>query len=259
MLSERSSATIQKMPGGLQKPVRLIVFTTDTGCESCPDMLALGRALKARFSKLALETYDAVMDRDKAQQYGVKYTPALVVQSGDGHMVTFYGRTEDIVLDVLLSTITAVSDAKVWFPDNVIRALQHLIHDVSIRVFVDRDCLRCRPVTETAIGLALTSSLISTDVIIARDFPDLTAKYGISTLPKTIFGENLQMDGHVTESQFLEMVFQAEGLKPGPDRRCVMCGNPSPDVICDQCKNRVEAEAKNHKLRNERLKRSETP
>jgi hypothetical protein len=75
MLSERSRAVIQSVPGQLKKPVRLVLFTSDTGCEACPDMLELARTIKSRFNKVALETYDIVMDRDKSMQFGVKHAP----------------------------------------------------------------------------------------------------------------------------------------------------------------------------------------
>jgi hypothetical protein len=62
------------------------------------------------------------------------------------------------------------------------------------------------------------------------------------------------MDGHVTEAQFLEMIFEAEGLQTGPDRRCLTCGQPSPDIICGSCKRKIQAEAVDHKRKVERVK-----
>ncbi len=258
MLSERSLSTIKNMNIELSKPVRIVLFTSDTGCETCPEMLQIAGAIKTRLKRVALETFDIVMDRDKTEQYGIYVAPALVVQGGEGQAVTFYGLIEDIFLDVLLSTILAVSHAKVWFPENVRRALSHLANDVSIRVFVGRDSQQCRPVAETAIGLALESKLVSTSIIIASDFPDLVKRYNVSVLPKTIFGENLHMDGHVTESMFLEMIFQAEGIKPGPERKCLICGTASPDIICTKCRAKIQAEAVEHKLKSERIKTSGT-
>ncbi len=254
MVPDRSLTAIRKIPSELKKPVRVIVFTTDRGCPSCPDMVDLGREIKKHFSKVALEIYDVVMDRDKSQQYGIKLTPSLVIQGGEGQAVTFSGNIDDVALDMLLDTIKSLGDAKIWFPENIVHALQHLTHDVSVRVFLESDCARCRPVAETAIGMALTSTFIYADIIVASEFPDLVKKYGITSLPKTIFGENLHLDGHVPEGQFIEMVFQAEGVKPGPDRRCIMCGNTSPDIICTHCKARVEAEAREHKLKSEKTK-----
>lgn len=252
MLSDLSLASVRKMTAELKKPVRLVVFTTDLGCESCPDMVELGRAIKKHCDKIALETYDVVMDRDKAQLYGIKLTPTLIVQGGDGQWAAFAGYLEASILEVLLSTIKALSDGNVWFPENILRALHHLSHDVKIRVFLESDCIQCRPVAETAIGLALTSSFISAEIVVASDYPDLVRKFSITKLPTTIFGENIQMDGHVTEGQFLEMIFQAEGIKTGPDKRCLICGNSSPDVICASCKTRIEAEARDHKLKSEK-------
>ncbi len=254
MISEKSSAIIKRSPGQLKKPVRIVLFTTDTGCMACPDAYELARAIKAHIGRIALESYDMVMDRDKTEQYGIKQVPAIVVQGGEGQAVTFYGLIEDVFLEILMETIQSLADSKVWFPENIRRTLGHLVHDVKIRVFVETDCVKCRPVAETAIGLAMESRLINADIIIASDFPELIKKHQVTTLPTTIFGENLFMEGHVSESEFLEMIFQAEGIKPAPDRRCLVCGNPTPDAICEQCKTRIQAEAFEHKLKSEKSK-----
>ncbi len=252
MTTENLLNNVQRDLASIKHPVRLILFTRDVGCETCPEMLALARAIKKRSPKVALEVYDQVMDRDKSEQYGVKYVPALIVQGENNRLVRFYGLMEDAVLELLLDTLMAVSGGKAWFPDKIRRTLAHLEKDVAIKVFVESDCSECRPVAETAIGLALESDLVSSDIIIASDFPDLIKKYAIKTLPKTIFGANLHMDGHVSESEFLEMIFQAEGVQGGPDRRCLICGKLSPDTICGSCKNKIQAEAVEHKRSGEK-------
>ncbi len=254
MLSDKVLLAIQNKSQTMSKPVKLVLFTSDTGCVACSDMLELVRAIKNKFNKIALETYDVVMDRDKSEHYGVTLAPALVVQGGDTSVVKFYGMMEDVFLDILLSTISAVSNGKLWFPRDVERALTHLTNDVSVRVFVESDCAQCRPVAETAIGLGIESKLVTTSIFVASDFPELIKRYQITKLPKTIFGENLHLDGHVTESTFLEMIFQAEGLKTGPDKKCLVCGVSSPDTICENCKAKIQAEAVNHKLKGEKLK-----
>ncbi len=237
----------------MKNPVRLILFTRDAGCEACPEMLALGRAIKALSPKIAFETYDQVMDRDKTEQYGVRYVPCFVVQGGNGRMARFYGLMESVFLKIILDTLVSAGNNKIWFPREIQSALSHLEREVAIQVFVESDCPFCRPVAETAIGMAFESDLVLADVVIASSFPDLIRKYEIKTLPKTIFGANLHMDGHVTESQFLEMIFQAEGVQVGPDKRCIVCGKPSPDIVCTTCKNRIQAEALEHKIKGERL------
>jgi hypothetical protein len=258
MVSEKDRLTIEKQLQIMSKPVRLVLFTSDTGCEACPDMLQLVNTIKSKSDKIALETYDLVMDRDKSELYDVKLVPALVVQGGDGKAAKFYGMIEDVLLEILMSTINAVSRGKIWFPHDVERVLTHLTNDVSVRVFLDSDCAECRPVAITALALGLESKLVSTSIFVASDFPELIKRYHITELPKTIFGENLHLDGHVTESVFLEMIFQAEGLKTGPDKKCLVCGTSSPDTICANCKAKIQAEAVNHKLKGEKLRQHET-
>lgn len=252
MLSERSLEIIKASPRHLNKPVRLVLFTSDLGCPACPAMTDLARAIKAHFDKIALEAYDVVMDRDKSRQYGIERAPAIVLQGGDGETAAFYGLIEDVFLQILVDTIQSLSNTKVWFPEDVRRVLKRLDHDVRIQVYVESDCPLCRPVAETAIGLALESRFVSAEIIVADNYPELIKKYKIKKLPLTVFGENLQMEGHVTESEFLQMIFDAEGIKKGQDRRCLVCGNSSPDIICANCVIRIQAEAIDHKTRTEK-------
>lgn len=239
---------------GMKNPVRLILFTRDVACETCPAALELARAIKARAPKVALKVYDLVMDRDKAEQYGVQRVPAIVLQGVNDRSVRFSGLPEEVFLRIVLKTLLSISEGKVWFPDEILSTLSHLEKDVPIQVFVETGCPQCRPVAETAIGLALQSDLVSTDIVMANDFPDLIRKHSIKKLPRTVIGANLNMDGHVTESAFLEMIFEAEGVQAGPDRRCLVCGNASPDIICGSCKTRIQAEAVDHKRKGERIR-----
>jgi thiol-disulfide isomerase/thioredoxin len=252
MIAERSLEIIKTSTSRLNKPVRLVLFTSDTGCATCPEMTALAKAIKAHFDKIALESYDLVMDRDKSHQYGIERAPAIVLQGVDGETATFYGLIEDVFLKILLDTVQSLSSTKVWFPEDVRRVLKHLDHDVKIQVFVESDCPLCRPVAETAIGLALESRYVYADIIVADNYPELIKKHKIKKLPMTIFGQNLQMEGHVTESEFLQMIFDAEGIKQGKDRRCLVCSKPSPDIICSNCEIRIQAEAVDHKTRTEK-------
>ncbi|HTF99449.1 MAG TPA: thioredoxin family protein [Nitrospirota bacterium] len=254
MIADHVLKQITERPRLVKEPVRLVLFTTDVGCDSCPAMRDLVQAVKERLGLVRLETYDMVMDRDKSQLYGITHVPALVIQGANGRFVTFTGLIEDVLLDTVLMTIAAVSDQKVWFPQNVLSTVSHLTNDVKVRVLVDRDCVKCRPVAETAIGLGLSSDLIAVSVIVGRDFPELIKKYRVSEIPKTIFGENLHLDGHIPESEFLEMIFQAEGIKGGPDKKCVVCGTSSPDLICTNCRSKIQAESLEHKLKSERMK-----
>jgi hypothetical protein len=255
-MNESTIQSIVQAAGTLKKPVRLILFLNDVGCEACPDAKRAAQAIKKNAPLVALEIYDQVMDRDKTQLYGIRRVPAMVVQDNEGHSVTFYGMVEDIIFSMMIDALYAASEGRTWFQEDIRSALRRLAGAVSIQVFLETDCPLCGPVAQTAIGLALESTLVKTDIIIAGDYPELVKKYSIKDLPKTIIGENLHLDGHVTETVFLEMIFEAEGLQPGKDRSCLVCSSPSDDIICMSCKNRIQAESLSHKIREERSRQT---
>ena len=254
MIKESSLQIVRESLSGLKQPVRLVLFTKDTGCDSCSDAVAMAQAIKGAAPRVALEVYDLIMDRDKADEYGVQRAPSFVVQASDRRVVAFSGPLEGFSLILLLEAISGIASGRAWFPEKVVDTLKLLEKSVRVQVILEDDCALCKPVAETAVALALTNRLVTTEIIIADEFPELLSKHKVKILPFTIFGQRLHLEGHVTESMFLEMLFQAEGeRRAGMDRRCVVCGSPSSDSICTSCKSKIQAEAVNHKHRDEQM------
>lgn len=241
----------------LERPVRLVVFT-NAGSTSQEKVVRLAHAVKEHMGKIALEQYDPVMDRDKTEEYRIARVPALVVQSGGGQTITFYGRPTEALVHLLIGTIHALSDPRQWVADETQLLLKRLSHEVFVRVLIDQASPRSKTTAETAIALALESTQVTTEIIVARDFPELMQKYRITTTPLTIIGANIEREGELGLTEFIELLFQAEGLKPGPDKRCLVCGGPSADVMCLACKNRIRAEALDHKRKIEKQKQPDT-
>ncbi len=253
MLKDSSLKIIRESLAGLRNPVRLVLFTRDSGCDACPDAVAVAQAIKAAAPRIALETYDLTMDRDKTEEYGIRLVPSFVVQSTVRRSVTFGGAVDGVALIMMLDAINGVASNRTWFPERIASTLSMLRREVYVRVFLENDCTLCRPVAETAMGLALTNRMVNTELIVADDFPELLAKYRIKVLPFIQFDGALSHEGHASESEFLEMLFQAQGRTRGSEKRCVTCGQPSSDMICNSCKAKIQAEALNHKHKDEQL------
>ena len=254
MLKESAQQIIRDSLGPLKQPVKIVLFTSDTGCDICPDAILTARAMKAASAKIALETYDIAMDRDKSDEYGVKRVPTFAVQAQDGRMIKFSGTLEGVSLLLLLDTVHSIVGARPWFPEKIRSTLKMLSQKIPVQVLLENDCTLCKPVAETAVGLALTNKHVSTEVIVADDYPELLSTLKVKILPFTVFGKQLTLEGHVSESSFLEMLFRAEGQKAaGLDVRCVVCGQPSPELVCTSCKTKIQAEAVEHKRKDEKL------
>ena len=252
MIKESALQLIRDSVSGLKQPVRLVLFTSDVNCDQCDHVRELAQAIKTASPKIAFETYDLTMDRDKTTEYGVQRVPSLIVQGPGIRSVAFSGAVEGVSLILLLDAINGIANGRAWFPDSVTSTLRMLERPVVVRVILDNDCTLCRPVAETAVGLALSNRLVSTEIIVADDYPELLAKHKVKILPYTLFGAKLHLEGHVPESTFLEMIFYASGKGAEPDKRCMVCGSASPEIICGSCKTRIQAEAVNHKRRDER-------
>lgn len=253
MLKENMHQIIRDSLANIVQPVRLVVMTGEKGCDICPETAEIARAIKAAAPKVGLEIYDFTMDRDKSEEYGITRVPSCVVEAQDGRTVMFSGSLEGISLILLLDVIASIAAGRAWFSDGIGDTLKLLTNEVPVRVLLENDCSLCRPVAETAIGLALANRLVSTEIIVADDYPEFLAKHKIKILPYTLFGPKLHLEGHVPEGTFLEMIFKAEGEKGTSDKHCIVCGHASPDLICEGCKTRIQAEAVNHKRKDERL------
>lgn len=253
MIRESALQLIRDSLAALKRPVRIVVFTSDVNCDQCVHVRELAQAIKKASPRIALETYDLTMDRDKSVEYGVQRVPSLVVQGAGIRSVSFSGVVEGVSLMLLLDAVNSLANGRPWFPESVTSTLGMLEKQVSLGVILDNDCTLCRPVAETAVGLALSNRLVRTEIIVADDFPELLSKHRVKILPYTLFGPKLHLEGHVSESSFLEMIFQAAGRDTDADRRCMVCGTASADAICTGCKTKIQAEAVNHKRRDERM------
>jgi hypothetical protein len=254
MIKESSRQIINDSLRQLKQPIRLVLFTSDADSDLSPDALLTARAMKAASARIVLETYDITMDRDKSEEYGIRLVPTFVVQAQDGRFIKFSGSLEGMSLLLLLDAVNNVATGKAWFPDKISSTLKLLEQKVPVQVLLENDCTLCKPVADTAVGLALTNKNVSTEIIVADDYPELLSKLNVKILPFTVFGRRLSLEGHVNESEFLEMLFKAEGQKAaGLDVRCMVCGQPSPEIICNSCKTKIQAEAVNHKRKDEKI------
>ena len=252
MIKENTLQLVKDSLADLKQPVRLVLFTSDVQCDACAQVQELAKAIKAASPKIALEAYDLTMDRDKTKEYGVQRVPSLIAQGQGVRSVSFSGAIEGVSLVLLLDAISGIANGRDWFPDSVVSTLRMLEQPVSVKVVLDNDCTLCRPVAETAVGLALTNRLVSAELIVADYYPELLAKHKVKILPYTMFGPKLFYEGHVPEGNFLELIFAAAGKGSEADKRCMVCGSPAPEIICMNCKTRIQAEAVNHKRRDER-------
>jgi alkyl hydroperoxide reductase subunit AhpF len=76
---QKLRATFAEMP----RPVRLLFFTQTFDCETCATTRQILDELPPLSEKISIEEINLVLDREKAQQYGVDRAPSVVLVGQD--------------------------------------------------------------------------------------------------------------------------------------------------------------------------------
>ena len=63
--------------------------------------------------------------------------------------------------------------------------------------------------------LAVASELIRGDCIEANEFPDLSQRYMVMAVPKTVINERASFEGALPEAQFVDQLLRAAGVNGG--------------------------------------------
>lgn len=65
-----------------------------------------------------------------------------------------------------------------------------------------------------AHAMALENPGITADVVEAQEFPALSQRYGVTSVPRTLINERVQIKGAVAEQEFLNRILEAVDQKP---------------------------------------------
>jgi len=62
--------------------------------------------------------------------------------------------------------------------------------------------------------MAVASPLVSARTVEANEFPDLSARFGVQGVPRTVVNERGAFVGALPEPQFVDAVLQLGGVEP---------------------------------------------
>ncbi len=82
--------------------------------------------------------------------------------------------------------------------------LDELQEDLSIKVFVTPGCPHCPPSVVLAHRMAAYSPRVTAEAIEANEFPELSAKYQVQGVPRTVVNETFAAEGSQPEAYLIE-------------------------------------------------------
>ena len=91
LLNDQIVNDVQKMFADLSNDVRLVVFTSKTGCEYCKEIVQLAQEVAATSGKLTTEVYDIAAAAEKAAEFNITQAPAVAIVGAKDYGLRYYG------------------------------------------------------------------------------------------------------------------------------------------------------------------------
>src|SRR5215510_11589659 len=220
LLSDQDRETVRARLAVIQHPVRILFFTQTFGApESVYVTKRVIDELVSLNDLLSVEEVNLVLDRDRAAQYGIEDIPAIVLLRRDEDTrIRFLGAPAGYEFMSLIEAVVLAGTDDSGLSTNA-RSLvtQYVTTPLEIQVFVTPTCPHCPRAVTLAHRLAVESPLITASCVEATEFMDLSRKFRVTGVPKTVVNGSIEILGALPEAQFVRTVVGASGDEAGND------------------------------------------
>ena len=213
LLSEKDQDYLRNEFANLQKPVKLILFSQEFECQYCRETHQIAEEIAELSDNITLEVYDFVADSEIAQEYGIDKIPATIVMTGGDdakdYGIRYFGIPSGYEFSSLIHDITMVGGGESELSPQTKEWLAGLTEPVHFQVFVTPTCPYCPQAVLLAHKMAMESEWVTADMVEATEFPDLSMKYGVMGVPRTVINENTHVEGAVPEQMLVAKMQEA--------------------------------------------------
>jgi len=191
--------------------VRIIFFDQKINCQYCGDAKQLLQEVASLSDKITLEEASLLLDATKAAKYGVDKAPAIVVtdEAGSDSGVIFSGIPAGYEFMSLIGAIFDRGAGTTGLSAKTQEEVKNIDSDVRIQVFVTPGCPYCYNAVRAAHQMAFLNPKIKAEMVEATEFPELSNKYRVMAVPKTVINGKHSFEGAYPEARFLQEVKKA--------------------------------------------------
>ena len=217
ILSAQDQQVVRTHLAGLRHDVKLLFFTQTIGE---PETSAITRQVLDEVvplnERISLEEVNFVLDKDRAEQFGVTHIPAIVIlRDGADTRMRFFGAPAGYEFMSLVEAVALAGGDDSGLNEASRKLIaDHVSGPLDIKVFVTPTCPHCPRAVTLAHRMAVEHPEIHATCIEATEFMDLSRQYHVTGVPKTIVNGTVEILGAVPEDAFVRAVFQQP---PGPE------------------------------------------
>jgi len=218
-----AKAVQQQFKEKITRPVKMIVVTSQQDCMYCNEVKMLAEELAELSPLISVEAYDLQRDKDIVARYKLDKAPAIVVvANGRGEApdtdygIRFYGIPSGYEFMSMLDALNTVGSDGADLPvmPETREFLENLDTDVHMQVFITPTCPYCPRSVILAHHFAFISPRVTADMIEAMEFQELSNKYSVYGVPRTVINENTHQEGAVPEPVMLQKLKEALAAIP---------------------------------------------
>lgn len=214
LLSDNDAQEVRKIFSALVRDVQVKVYTQKLECPTCQDTETILKELDGLSEKLKISFLNSLENREEAEKDGVDKTPAIVISDGTHSRVKFYGAPSGYEFSSLLTTIIDAGGSEEPLTEDSRDFLKDLDEDLSMQVFVTPSCPHCPSAGILASRMARYSDRVKSEVIEANEFPELSRKFSVQGVPRTVINGKFYAEGALPESMMIQAL--KKGLEVNP-------------------------------------------
>jgi glutaredoxin-like protein len=214
LMDEATKEKVLEAMEVMTDPVHIILFTDEKGCQLCKETEKIVEEVSALSKKLTHETLMINEKAELAEKYGVDRTPAILVMKGtpEDHTyngVRFFGIPAGYEFTSLLDSVLTTSRGQTAISEESKEYLKNLDKEIHLQVFVTPSCPYCPQAVVLAHHMAMESDKVVADMVEATEFPELSQKYNVMGVPRTIINEDHHQEGAAPERMIMDLVKKA--------------------------------------------------
>ncbi len=207
ILDDNTKQQLTELLVEIKKEVNILYFTGED-CPSCGETGMFLEELSELNDFIKFEKLDIIDDAKIAKEHGLDSIPSIAIVGKDKkpNGVKFYGAPSGYEIHSLISSLKEIGGLKEEFSESILERITAIDKDIHIRVFVTPTCPYCPGAVITGHRLALENDRITSDMVEATTFPELSSKYGVRGVPKIVINETYELVGNQPVTKFLELI-----------------------------------------------------
>jgi glutaredoxin-like protein len=209
MLPDEIKAQVREAFAELKHPVRLITFTQTLECMYCRENRQLLEEIAELSDQVTVEVHNFVTDPEPVKEYNIDKIPATAIVGEEDYGIRFYGIPAGYEFTSLIHAIRLVGGVGSQLDDQTRAQLAELTEPVNLQVFVTPTCPYCPQAVALSYEMAYASSMVRASGVESTEFPQLTVKYQVAGVPRTVINEDTYLEGAAPPDMLMDKVKEA--------------------------------------------------